>query len=306
MRYFFLLLLIPFGLLIPLSLPGQESCYENKAHPLPVMSDSTKKNLQAKLAEAEANYRKDTTNADAIIWWGRRKAYLGQYQQAIDIFSMGIRLHPNDARGYRHRGHRYITLRCFDNAIADFEKAAELVKGKRDEVEPDGMPNAKNIPTSTLQSNIWYHLGLVYFIKGEYKKALNAYEECMRVSKNPDMYVATANWMYITLKKLAKENKARALLSTINPGIELIENKDYLQILLLYKQQQVIADPVQFLQSGKEGLGLASFGFGLGNYLLMTGEKEKAREVFQLITASNQWASFGFIAAEAALKKMIR
>ncbi|MGQ0739493.1 MAG: tetratricopeptide repeat protein, partial [Bacteroidota bacterium] len=165
-------------------------------------------------------------------------------------------------------------------------------------------PNAKNIPTSTLQSNIWYHLGLVYFIKGEYKKALKAYQECMKVSKNPDMYVATANWMYITLRKLGKDDKARSLLTTISRGTELIENKDYLQVLLLYKPQTEITDPVQFLRSGKEGLGLASFGYGLGNYLLLIGQKEKAREVFQLITGSNQWAAFGYIASEAALKQM--
>lgn len=182
--------------------------------------------------------------------------------------------------------------------------AVKLIKGKPDETEPDGLPNAKNIPTSTLQSNIWYHLGLVYFIQGNYNDALNAYRQCMKVSGNPDMYVATANWMYITLKRLKKEKQAKQLLATIKPDTELVENNDYLQVLLLYKQQKDIANPVSFLQSGKEGLGLASFGYGLGNYLLINGKKDQAEKVYQLIIQSNQWSAFGFIAAEAELNRV--
>lgn len=270
----------------------------------PQLSESTRKDSKQKLASAKKEYEKDITNADAIIWYGRRTAYLGNYMQAIDIFTGGISLHPEDARLYRHRGHRYISVRCFDKAIADFKKAAQLIKGKPDEVEPDGLPNAKNIPTGTLQSNIWYHLGLAYFVKGEYKKALKAYKECLKVSKNDDMYVATANWLYLTLRKLNKLKEAATLLATVNDKMKIIENNDYLEILMLYKKETIIADPVQFLQKEKQGLGLSSFGFGLGNYLLLINEKEKARKVFQLIIESNQWSSFGFIAAEAELARM--
>lgn len=270
----------------------------------PQFSENTRKDFEQKLATAKTDYEKDTNNADAIIWYGRRTAYLGNYMQAIDIFTKGISLHPGDARLYRHRGHRYITVRCFDKAIIDFKKASQLIKGKPDEVEPDGLPNAKNIPTGTLQSNIWYHLGLAYFIKGKYKKALKAYNECLNISKNDDMYVATANWLYLTLRKLNKTNEAATLLATVNDKMEIIENNDYLEILLLYKNETGITDPVQFLQKEKQGLGLSSFGYGLGNYLLLKGKPDMARKIFQLIIESNQWSSFGFIAAEAELARM--
>jgi hypothetical protein len=36
---------------------------------------------------------------------------------------LGIGQFPKDARFYRHRGHRYISSRCFDLAIKDFKKA---------------------------------------------------------------------------------------------------------------------------------------------------------------------------------------
>jgi len=72
-----------------------------------------------KLVQARADYESDPDNADNIIWYGRRTAYTGDYRGAILIFSKGIEKHPDDARMYRHRGHRYISIREFDRAIAD-------------------------------------------------------------------------------------------------------------------------------------------------------------------------------------------
>jgi tetratricopeptide (TPR) repeat protein len=269
----------------------------------PSFSDSTKKILEQKLSEAKSNYDQDNTNADNIIWYGRRTAYLGNYQEAIDIFSEGIILHPKDARFYRHRGHRYLTIRCIDKAIEDFKTAAKLTKGKPDEVEPDGMPNAQNIPTSTLQTNIYYHLGLAYYLKGQFTEAESAYKQCIKLSQNPDMYVATANWYYITLRKLKKNREADKLLASISPEIKLIENKDYLTILLLYKQKTNADSLKQQIMSGANTLSNASAGFGLGNYFLLNGDTETAKQIFSQIISGNQWSSFGYIAAEAELKR---
>lgn len=262
---------------------------------LPSLSDSIRKVYEQKLAEAKADYEKDTTNADALVWYGRRTAYLGNYMEAIKIFSKGIVLHPQDARFYRHRAHRYITVRCFDKAIEDFTKAASLINGKPDEVEQDGLPNAQNIPTSTLQSNIWYHLGLAHYLKGNFTKAREAYKKCLTVSTNPDMYVAAANWLYITLRKLNRKKEAAALLETINKDMKLIENKTYLDILLMYKRNEDLFD------GGRKPN--ATYDFGLGNYILLRGDKTEAIQIFKMILKGNEWASFGFIAAEVEISR---
>ena len=55
-------------------------------------------------------------------------------------------------------------------AIADLRRASQLVAGKPDEVEPDGAPNKAGIPRSTLQSNIWYHLGLAQYLRGDFRR----------------------------------------------------------------------------------------------------------------------------------------
>ena len=187
-----------------------QNCAETARTVEPVLSETARELYQKKLLEAETAYQK-TPDADALIWIGRRTAYLGNYKQAIEIFTKGIEKFPADARLYRHRGHRFITLRCFDDAIKDFEMAAKLVKNKKDEIEPDGLPNARNIPTSTLQSNIFYHLGLAYYVKGDFKNALKAYKNAEKVSKNPDMLVATKHWLYMTLRRMNQTKRSRKI-----------------------------------------------------------------------------------------------
>lgn len=273
----------------------------------PQLSENTRKEFEQKLSVAKAEHEKNTSDADAIIWYGRRTAYLGDYMKAIEIFSTGISLHPGDASLYRHRGHRYITVRCFDKAIADFKKAAQLTKGKPDGVEQDGLPNAKNIPTSTLQSNIWYHLGLCYLIKGEYKKAVKAYKECLKVSANADMYVATANWMNISLRKIKKYEEANALYNSIDPNAELLESRDYKYLLEMYRYKNTekqVDDYATMISSGKPSLSSATVNFGIGYYCLLVGYLDKAHEYFNKAIATNQWSSFGYIAAEACLKEL--
>ncbi|HEX5651811.1 MAG TPA: tetratricopeptide repeat protein [Chitinophagaceae bacterium] len=286
---------------------SQSTCYLEKDYPLPKLSAEARNSYKAKWEEAREEFEKDSTNVEAIIWLGRRVAYLGNYKEAIDIFTRGIALHPGDARLYRHRGHRYLTLRCFGKAIADFRRAAKLVKGKPDEIEPDGLPNARNIPTSTLQSNIWYHLGLCYFINAEYKKAGRAYKKCLAVSANPDMYVATANWMNIVLRRMKKDKKAMTLYNNMDPNAELIENRDYEKLLQLYRdkpQEQDIEVYAATMRAGGETVAAATLNFGLGYYCLLMGDREKAKSFFEKAIGTGQWSSFGYIAAETELNRL--
>ncbi len=67
--------------------------------------------MEAAQAAALADWERNPDDADALIWAGRRTAYIGRYREAIGIFSEGIARHPDDARMYRHRGHRYLTVR---------------------------------------------------------------------------------------------------------------------------------------------------------------------------------------------------
>jgi len=263
-----------------------------------------KARLEADLAKAQADYDRDPANAEAAIWLGRRLGYLNRFRDAIDVYSRGIARHPNEARLYRHRGHRYITIRKFDLAVADLRKASQLVAGKRDEIEPDGAPNKAGIPRSTLQSNIWYHLGLAYYLQGDFAHALDAYRDGMKVSTvNDDMLVATSDWLYMTLRRLKRDAEARQVLEPIKEQMDVIENMAYHQRLLMYKG---VRSPESVLNlNTADDVQIATQGYGVGNWYLVNGDKTKARQIFEKVVAGRAWPAFGFVAAEADLKRGI-
>jgi tetratricopeptide (TPR) repeat protein len=272
--------------------------------PAPITPEA-RKTLEENLKQAEIVYGRNPDDPDATIWLGRRIAYLGRYRDAIETFSEGIEKHPDDARLYRHRGHRYITIREFPKAIADLTKAAQLVSGKPDQVEPDGQPNARNIPTSTLQSNIYYHLGLAHYLSGDYARAADAYAECMKVSTNNDMRMATTYWSYLTQLRLGKASEAAALLAPITADMEIIENGSYHRLLRMFKGELPLDS---LLASATGALDTVTTSYGVAAWHLGNGRRDRAVPLLSTIVdgTPEQWPAFGYIAAEADLARLRR
>ncbi len=57
------------------------------------------------------------------------------------------------------------------------------------------------------------------------------------------------------------------------------------------------------IRGDADTLGSASTGYGIGNYFLYNGDRDKALDIFRNIVAGDQWASFGYIAAETELSR---
>lgn len=283
-------------------LPAGAEARSLRGEPLfaPALAPATLENHLGRLEEARQLVMASPGDADALIWFGRRTAYLGRYRDAIAIFSLGIAHHPADARMYRHRGHRWLSVRELDRAIDDLVQASRLVHGRSDEVEPDGLPNARGIPTSTLQSNIWYHLALAYYVQGDFERALPAWREGMRVSTNPDMTVATSYWLYMTLRRMGRDAEAARVLEPISAEMDIIENGAYHRLLLLNKGLLTEAD---FAQASGDALQDATTGYGLGNWHFMNGRTAEAHRVWERVLAGGNWASFGYLAAEAEVAR---
>ncbi len=271
----------------------------------PLVSAAPSAKLQENYLAAKKEYDSAPTDAEKLIWLGRRAGYTGRFNEAITLFSKGIEVHPKNPKFYRHRGHRYLTTRQIDKAILDFRKAAALTKNQPDEIEPDGQPNRLNKPLSTLQFNIWYHLGLAYYLKGDFKQALSAYEECLKRSRNnDDSLVATSDWLYMTLRRLNRDAEAKKVLDPITEKMDIIENTSYWNRLLMYKglrTPESVLDP-----KGADDLTIATQGYGVGNWYLYNRQPEKANEIFNRVLAGKQWAAFGYLAAEAEIARTQR
>ena len=274
--------------------PGVRSLLGHLLPPLPASEAA-----QANLAQAQTNFATDPT-LDNTIWLGRRLAYVGQLAEAIQVYSDGLKRFPQAHQLYRHRGHRYISTRQFALAVADFERAAVLATGQPVEVEPDGIPNRLNQPTSNGHFNIWYHLGLAYYLTGQLERAAAAYKVCMTYSDNPDSVCATSDWLYMTLRELGRHDEAAVLLEPIHEGMELVESQSYHRRLLMYKG---VLSPSDLLDSeGADDIDVATQGYGVGNYYRYTGEPDKANAIFRRVLQTSNWSAFGYIAAEVALR----
>lgn len=256
------------------------------------------------LAVARKNFEADPSEEN-YIWLGRRLAYLVKYNQAIEVFTQGLEQYPNSYKLYRHRGHRYLSQRKFDAAIADFTKAIELMPATPLEIEPDGIPNKINKPLSSTQFNVWYHLGLAHYLKGEFDKAEEAYLKCMETSDNDDLITATVDWLYMTYRRQGKTEAANLLLEKITPNMTIVENDSYFKRLNLYKGNLPVDSVLNVSSTATDAdLAIATQGYGVGNWYLYNGDTTQAVSVFERVIGGRHFSAFGFIAAEADLARI--
>lgn len=270
----------------------------------PTLPKATHARYDSALRVAQRNYQRDSSQLDNIIWLGRRLGYLSRYQEANRVFTEGIKRFPQSAELYRHRGHRYITLRQFDRAVADLEKSAELLKDRPRQVEPNGIPvplPANDRPTS-LQFNVYYHLGLAHYLNGDYGPAAQAYERTLTYAESDDDRVAVADWLYMTYRRLGEDEVAERTLAQLREDMDVRENEGYLERLLMYAGYVNADSLLRAARRDKSSsLSSATLGYGVGNYLLSEGDTIAARQVFNEVIDGQYWAAFGYIAAEADL-----
>lgn len=267
---------------------------------IPDMDRWTKLKYEEKLEEAYADYQKYPDSLELITWYGRRLSYLYRYQASIQVFTDGLKKFPESYQLYRHRGHRYLTIRQIDHAIDDLEKAAFYMRNEPVQIEEDGIPNSRHAPRSTIQFNVWYHLGLSYYIKGNFDKAVSAYKKCMALANNHDMLVSVTHWLYMTYHKIGNVDAAENLLVPIEEQMNVIENFQYHKLLLMYKG---LITPTQlFDETLTDGsINQLTLGYGVGNWYYYHGDPEKALQTFDRILESPYWQAFGYLAAEMEL-----
>ncbi len=246
---------------------------------------------------AKKVYESNPDDANALIWYGRRTAYLGLFQDAIAIYTTGIEKFPEDARMYRHRGHRYISTRQYDKAIADFEKAAELIEGSEDQIEPDGQPNDRNIPLSTLHGNIWYHLGLAYYLKNDMENALRAYSNRTVTERYDDNIVSGGHWLYMIQRRMGLDDEADSAIEKVHEEMEIIENTSYFKMCLFYNGL-ISEEELQPIGSNTSSNDV--YAYSIGNwYLYNNQDTARAKVEYEQLLENGNRFSFAYLAAES-------
>ncbi len=258
-------------------------------------------NMLQQYEEKKAAYESNPNHLDNLIWYGRFTAYTGDYRKAIQIYSEALQKFPNESRLLRHRGHRYISVREFGKAIEDLEKAVALIEGTENKIEEDGLPNQYNIPVSTQHGNIYYHLGLAYYLNRNLPKALEAYKKCLSLSHNPDNVVSATHWIYMIQRRMARNQAAQNYLKIIKPDMKVLENTSYHKACLFYKGDLELEDI--YPTTGENNPSNSALKYAVGNWYWYSGKTEQAEGIYRTLLSSDDWASFGYIAAETDLAK---
>jgi len=261
------------------------------------LTERVKQERITQLEKARKNYETKPDSLENIIWYGRRLAYLGRYADAIRIYSVGLDLFPESYKLYRHRGHRYLTIREFDKAIEDLQKAVFYARTEENRIEPDGLPNRKNIPLSNYKFNIWYHLGIAFYMKGNYDKALSSFKHCLEYSDNDDLLAANIDWFYMTYQKIGNQEAAKELLSQVDRELDIIEKYGYVERIKLYLGE-IKAENIYNQAIAKNGALDPTLAYGAANWQLYNGQIEEGKFNLEKILKHPSWDSFAYIAAE--------
>ncbi len=287
--------------------PEARSLLDGRALEAPPLTPERRAELEANLSKAIAAYEANPRDETAIVWLGRRLAYLGRYRDAVEIYSRGLKEKPGSVALLRHRGHRYITLRRFDDAVQDLSRAAGLIESQQlpDQVEPDGTPNPAHPPRSSLHENVYYHLGLARYLRGEFDEASRVYRKAMSLlTMNDDMRVAFRYWLYNAESHAGRLPQAGYALDGISEKMDVLENHAYHKLLLAFKGGGEKVD--QALEGlDRSSLDYLTTAYGVATWHLTRNNKERATGLMRdAMTIEQWWPAFGFIAAEVELSRL--
>jgi tetratricopeptide (TPR) repeat protein len=233
------------------------------------------------IARAQAASAADSANVDLLIRLGIAQSGARQFREAIETFSRGIARHPRNAMLYRWRGHRYLSVRELDRAEADFRRGLAL---------------------DSANYGIWYHLGVLRFVRGDFGGAATAFARAQPLAPDAGELAGATDWLWMSLARAGRRAEGDAMLRTRLDSLET--TNAYRQRLRLYRGE---IGPDSVLTASDTGdVAIATLSYGVGNWHLVRGDTAQARRWFERAVASGGWPAFGFIAAEAELRRLSR
>lgn len=231
------------------------------------------------IARARAALAADPRNVDLIIQLGIAQSGARQFREAIETFTRGLAIAPNNAMLYRWRGHRYLSLRDFDRAVSDLTRGAGL--------------------DSTIYG-IWYLLGIVRYVRGDFAGAADAFARAQSRAPEAGELAGSTDWLWMSLMRAGRAGEAQVMLDR-RPDSLAVANA-YARRLRLYRGE--IGPDEVITSADTADVQMATLSYGVGNWYLVKGDTARARSWFGRSIKSGGWPGFGFIISEAELRRL--
>ena len=224
----------------------------------------------------------DPRLADAHLLRCRSLAALRRYDDALAACGVALQIQPGNAEALRDRGHYLLNAGQVDAALGDLREADSLSRGDR---------------------GVFYHLGLAYYLEGDFANAAAAYERCVDASTSDGARIECRAWLLPSLLRAGRRKEARSLLARVSKVPVSGHTALYLDRLLLFKGLRTEAELVATMPS--EGpVTEATVGYSIGVWHLLNGRPEAARTYFRRSIDSKLASSWGARASEAELRRL--
>jgi tetratricopeptide (TPR) repeat protein len=233
------------------------------------------------VARAESALAADPRNVEKIIALGLAQSGVRQYREAIATFTKGMAIAPSSALLYRWRGHRYLSVRQLDSALADFSRGLAL--------------------DSTVYG-IWYHKGVTHFVRAEFAQAAAAFTRAQRTAPDTNELAGATDWLWMSSMRAGRTADAAAALGRVPDSLRVTSASAYARRIKLYRG--AITPEQVFTPTDTSDIAIATLAYGVGNWYLVRGDTVQAKQYFERSVRSGGWPAFGFIAAEAELRRL--
>ncbi|HET7458903.1 MAG TPA: tetratricopeptide repeat protein [Gemmatimonadaceae bacterium] len=231
------------------------------------------------VARAQRALAADPRNVQRFIDLGVAQAGARQMREAVQTFTRALAVAPNDPMLYRWRGHRHLSVREFDRAMADLTRGYGL---------------------DSTNYGILYHLGVLRFVRGDFNAAADAFARAQPRAPDGNELAGATDWLWMSLQRAGRGAEATAMLGRHPDSIPA--TAEYVRRIKLYRGE--IAPEALFTPADTSDIDVATLAYGLGNWYLVKGDSARARAQFERSVKSGGWPAFGFIASEAELARM--
>jgi Flp pilus assembly protein TadD len=231
------------------------------------------------VARAERALAAEPRNVQRFIQLGVAQAGARQMREAVQTFTRALAIAPTDPMLYRWRGHRNLSIRQLDAAMADLTRGYGL---------------------DSTNYGILYHLGVLRFVRGDFNAAADAFARAQPRAPDAGELAGSTDWLWMSLQRAGRAGEAAAMLAR-RPDTAATTIA-YAKRLRLYRGE--IGPDALFAPSDTGDVEVATLSFGLGNWYLVKGDTARARAQFERSIRSGGWPAFGFIASEAELARL--
>ncbi|MCA0375881.1 MAG: DUF1080 domain-containing protein [Gemmatimonadetes bacterium] len=232
-------------------------------------------------------------NTAQVIALGVAQSGARQFREAIATFTRGLAAIPPSAAAARRgdiamllrwRGHRYLSVREFAKADADLTRGLAL---------------------DSTNYGILFHLGVLRSVQGRFAEAASFFARAQPRAPDGGERAGSTDWLWLSLMRAGRRADAEAMLAQridaradarpAPPGYA------YVSRLRLYRGEITPAQLVTAADSAD--VQQATLYYGLGVWQLVRGDSAAARASWERAMRSGGWPGFGYIAAEAELRR---